>query len=212
VICLTLQITTVILQISCFIIPRSAFGPHCTSVPRMRHIETVISVELWPVGHCNGKKLFTMRWETTNSQAQVVLQKLRVPLFVKQFSAFYGTQRLITVCTRSRHLSLSSSRWIHSTPYQPTLLRYTLTVSSHRSPGLQSGLFPSDPPATSLSMFLFSPTRATCPAHLILCEMITRIVYGEGYKSWNSTRGTKYVLKYQYASLDDGDTFWAMRL
>ena len=119
------------------------------------------------------KQCFLWGGEKTNSQTQAVLQKLAVPLLAKQYSAFYGTQRLITVFKRSRHLSLSSARWIHSTPYHNTSLTYILTVSSHRSPGLQSRLFPSDSPATSLPMFLFSPTCATCPSHLILRDLIT---------------------------------------
>jgi hypothetical protein len=36
-------------------------------------------------------------------------------------------------------------------------------------------------------MHLSSPIRATCPAHLILLDMITRKIFGEQYRSLSST-------------------------
>jgi hypothetical protein len=45
--------------------------------------------------------------------------------------------------------------------------------------GLPSGLFPSGFPTNILYAFLFSPIRATWPAHLILFYLITLIILGE---------------------------------
>jgi hypothetical protein len=39
---------------------------------------------------------------------------------------------------------------------------------------------------SSLYAFLFSPTRAVCPTHLILLDCTTLIAFGETHKSWCS--------------------------
>ena len=114
---------------------------------------------------------------------RVLLEKLTGFQLVKKFPAFYGTQWFITTFTRVCHLSVSWDRSIQSVPPIPLQRRSILILSSHLHLGLLSGLFPSSFPTKTPYTHLLSLIRATCPAHLILLDFITRTIFGEEYRS-----------------------------
>jgi len=59
-------------------------------------------------------------------------------------------------------------------------------LSSHLRLGLPSGLFPSGFPTKTHYTPQVSPIRATRPTHLILLDLITRIILSEKYISLSS--------------------------
>ena len=73
------------------------------------------------------------------------------------------------------HIPISHLQEIHSNIIRPSTPR-----SPQWSPSLR---FPQQDPIHPLS----SPIRATCPAHLILLDLITRTILGEQYKSFSSS-------------------------
>ena len=118
---------------------------------------------------------------------RVLLEKLTGLQLVKEFPAFHGTRRFITALTSVRHLSLSGASPIQSMYPHPTSWRSILILSTHLRLGLPNGLFPSCFPTKTLYTPLSLPIRATCQAHLILLDFITRTKLGEEYRSFSSS-------------------------
>ena len=109
---------------------------------------------------------------------RVLLEKLTSLQLVKKFPAFHRTRRFITALTSVHHLPLSSASPIQSIYRHPTSWRSFLILSTHLCLGLPSGLLPSGFPTKTLYTPLSSPICATCPAHLILLDFITRTILG----------------------------------
>ena len=117
-------------------------------------------------------------WLLTCSMEQSHFEKLTGSQLVKKFPSFYGTRTFITAFTSASHPSVS---WANHTSRRAILI-----LSSHIRLGLTSGPFASCFPTKTLCTHLLSPIRATCPAHLILLDLITRTILGEGYRSLSS--------------------------
>jgi hypothetical protein len=104
---------------------------------------------------------------------------------VEKFPTFYGTRRFITVFTGARHLSLSSTRLIQSTPSH-VYRKIHFNIAYHPRRGLPSGLFRSGFPTRIVYAFIISPIRVTCPAHPVLLDLII-LIFSEEYKLWSSS-------------------------
>jgi hypothetical protein len=121
-----------------------------------------------------------------NPWSRILLEKLTGFQLVKKFPAFYGTRRVVTSFTSSRHLSLSWASSIQSSPPYPTSWRSIIILSFHLRLGLPSGLLPSGFHTKTLHTPLLFPIRATCPDKLIL-DFTTRTILGEEYRSLSSS-------------------------
>ena len=106
---------------------------------------------------------------------------------IKKFPAFYRTRSFITALTSARQLSLSWASSIQSIPPHPIYWISILISSTHLRLGLPSGLFPSGFPTKTQYTPLLTPIRATCLAHLILLNFITRTIMGKAYRSLSSS-------------------------
>jgi len=109
----------------------------------------------------------------------VLLEKLTGLQLVKKFPALHGNPRFITALKIVRHLSLSCASPIQSIYPHPTSWRSILILSTYQRLGLPIGLLRSGFPSKTLYTPLSSAIRATCPAHLILLDFITRTILGE---------------------------------
>ena len=91
----------------------------------------------------------------------------------------------ITAFTSARHLSILRYIDRFHVPH-PTSWRSILILFYHLCVGLPSDLFPSGFPTKTVYTSTL-PHSATCPAHLILLELITRTILGKEDRSLSSS-------------------------
>ena len=117
-------------------------------------------------------------------RSRILVKKRTGSQLVKQFSAFYGIRRYIsavqepTTCPYPQPYQSSPS-------HHPISWRSTLILSYHLRLGLPSYVFPSDFSDKTLYAPVLFRIRATFPIHLIIVDLITRIIPGEYYISIN---------------------------
>ena len=125
--------------------------------------------------------LMLLNWSLTYL-LRVLLDKLNGSQLVKKSRALYGTRSSITAFTNSRHLSLS---WTSPCPTY-NFLKIRLNIILPSTPGssrwsLSLRFHHQIPVCTSPP-----PTRATCPTHPILLDLISTIL-GEEYRPLSSS-------------------------
>ena len=77
---------------------------------------------------------------------------------------------------------------VRHSPYPPShFLKLHFNIILTSTPGPPKWFSSSGFPTKILCTFLLFPLHATCPAHLIFLDFITRMILGEEYKSLSSS-------------------------
>jgi hypothetical protein len=104
------------------------------------------------------------------------------------FQHILKPRRFITVFARACHLPLSWASYVQSLPPYTISTKVVLILYFHLRLCHPSGSFRlAFPPKACIHSFTLCPMRDTCPAHLILPDLIIPIVPVEKLKQWSSS-------------------------
>jgi len=175
-------------NLRCSMIYRRAdwyFGTHLSvPSPRVKQSWTASPLEMGLIG-LPEKSVTDNQSYLLTPWCRVLLEQLNGLQLVKKFPAFHGTPKVhyrthkrpppVSILGQPNPFHIPTSHFleIHHNIIHP---------STPRSPQSSLSLrFPHQDPINPLS----SPTRATCPDHLILLDFITRTILGEVYRSFS---------------------------
>jgi len=119
--------------------------------------------------------------ELPNSTEQRSFGKLIFAQIINKFPLFHGIRRFITAFKSASHWTLSWAMWNQPTPSHPISLK-SILIFSHLRLFLPVCTLLSD---ENYIHFLICSLCATCPANLILLDLITLIIIVEEHKLWN---------------------------
>jgi hypothetical protein len=131
---------------------------------------------------------YKIGWHNTRDNSlipwsRVLSEKLTCPQLLNKLPAFYETQRFITAFAGAPPSTCPYPEPDRPSPCPPIHPPEDPFISpSHLLLGLSSGRLLSGSPTKNLNAILLSLTRATCPAHFSLLDLIIHRIFGEEYK------------------------------